>query len=1017
MIIGKDQPITFQLDTGSSVNMIPASYVDAGKIRPYHKRLKMWNNAETRPKGTCRESVLNPRTGKRYFVEFIVFEEADCTPLLSLETCERMKLVTINDNEFDHVNTIRQWTTEFSDVFDNKPGTLPGKQHLTVDESVKPVVMPARRVPVAIRDKLKAELDRMVELKIIEPVSEPTPWVSQMVTTEKKSGALRVCIDPRELNKALQRERFTLPVLEDSTHELRESRVFTKADLASGYWHIELDEESSLLTTFQSCHGRYRWLRLPFGISVASEIFQKRLQDMLGDLKGIIIVADDIVIHASTQAEHDEYLRALLQRCQEVGIKLNPAKFETGLSCLTFLGHRITKDGLQADPEKVQAISNMKAPSDRTELRRFLGMVTYLAKLIPLASDILHPLQSLMKKEVHFQWSSTQQDAFNKIKACLSNDTALAFFDPTKEVTLQNDASEYGLGSVLLQDGRPVGYASRSLKPAERNYAQIEKEMLAAVFGLEKFHHYTYGASSVTVITDHKPLVPIMNKPLSKAPKRLQAMMMRMQPYTVNMVYQPGSQLIIADTLSRAPLPVSASSNEHDDFSQVNNLQWTPVKQERLTEIERATDKDNVMMKLKARITTGWPEKLADLEPELKPYFSYRDELTLQDGLIVRGDRIVIPASMRLEVKRKVHAGHMGINSCIRRARDLVFWPGMSKEIQQYVEACETCARYASTQQPETLHLHPVPNRPWSKVGIDLFSISGRDYLVTVDYMSNFYEVDYLPETTAATVITKIKYHFARHGIPDIVITGNGPQFACGLFRQFASTWEFDHQPISPGNSKANGAAEAAVKDAKKMMKRCIAEKTDPYLGLLNVRNTPTEGINTSPVQRLFGRRTKTVTPTSASRLQPRYDVSDEVAKKEEQRRSNAATQDRSRKDLRQMRPGEGIWIQPISGKTKEWTRGTVEERTSERAYDVRSNDNGRIYRRDRQRLRVDKTLCGQAATTAHSEKHDDSSPVVGTPNAEATPFPDATRTGTPVMQPRTTRSGRVVKTPVKLDI
>ena len=587
MIIGKDQPITFQLDTGSSVNMIPASYVDAGKIRPYHKRLKMWNNDETRPKGTCRESVLNPRTGKRYFVEFIVFEEADCTPLLSLETCERMKLVTINDNEFDHVNTIRQWTTEFSDVFDNKPGTL----------------------------------------------------------------------------------------------------------------------------------------------------------------------------------------------------------------------------------------------------------------------------------------------------------------------------------------------------------------------------------------------------------------------------------------------PVSASSKEHDDFSQVNNLQWTPVKRERLTEIEKATDKDNVMMKLKARIITGWPEKLADLEPELKPYFSYRDELTLQDGLIVRGDRIVIPASMRLEVKRKVHAGHMGINSCIRRARDLVFWPGMSKEIHQYVEACDTCARYASTQQPETLHLHPVPNRPWSKVGIDLFSISGRDYLVPVDYMSNFYEVDYLPETTAATVITKIKYHFARHGIPDIVITDNGPQFACGLFRQFASTWEFDHQPISPGNSKANGAAEAAAKYAKKMMKRCIAEKTDPYLGLLNLRNTPTEGINTSPVQRLFGRRTKTVTPTSASRLQPRYDVSDEVAKKEEQRRSNAATQDRSRKDLRQMRPGEGIWIQPISGKTKEWTRGTVEERTSERAYDVRSNDNGRIYRRDRQRLRVDKTLCGQAATTAHSEKHDDSSPVVGTPNAEATPFPDATRTGSPVMQPRTTRSGRVVNTPVKLDI
>ena len=195
MIIGKDQLITFQLDSGSSMNIIPALYVDASKIRTHHTRLKTWNSAKTRPKGSRREPVLNIRTGKRYSIEFNVSIEADRTPLLSFETYERMKLASINDDELDHVNAIRHWTTEFSDVFDNKPGTLPGKQHLVVDGSVKPVVMPARSVSVVIRDKLKAELDRMVEQHILEMVSEPTPWVSQMVTTEKKSGALRVCID------------------------------------------------------------------------------------------------------------------------------------------------------------------------------------------------------------------------------------------------------------------------------------------------------------------------------------------------------------------------------------------------------------------------------------------------------------------------------------------------------------------------------------------------------------------------------------------------------------------------------------------------------------------------------------------------------------------------------------------------------------------------------------------------------------------------------------------------------
>ena len=179
------------------------------------------------------------------------------------------------------------------------------------------------------------------------------------------------------------------------------------------------------------------------------------------------------------------------------------------------------------------------------------------------------------------------------------------------------------------------------------------------------------------------------------------------------------------------------------------------------------TEQDGALQKLRRVITNGWTRELADVEAEVKPYFSYRDELTTQDGIILRGDRIVIPTSMRKEVKQKAHAGHMAINACIRRARDLVFWPGLSKEIRQLVESCKTCARHANKQQPETLHMHPVPDRPWAKVGTDLFTISGRDYLVTVDYFSNFYEIDFLADTLLETIIGKLKNHFARHGIPD----------------------------------------------------------------------------------------------------------------------------------------------------------------------------------------------------------------------------------------------------------
>ena len=172
---------------------------------------------------------------------------------------------------------------------------------------------------------------------------------------------------------------------------------------------------------------------------------------------------------------------------------------------------------------------------------------------------------------------------------------------------------------------------------------------------------------------------------------------------------------------------------------------------------------------------------------------------------------------------------------------------------------------------------HAPGTRPTvGKIGTDLFTISGRDYLVTVDYFSNFYEIDFLADTLSETAISKPKNHFVRHGIPDTVISDNGPQFSSEAFRNFAEKWEFDHERISPGNSKANGAAKAAVKDAKKMMKRCRAEKSDPFIGLLNVRNTPSEGMLTSPAQRLFGRRTKTTTPTTGNLLQLKYDVADD---------------------------------------------------------------------------------------------------------------------------------------------
>ena len=308
----------------------------------------------------------------------------------------------------------------------------------------------------------------------------------------------------------------------------------------------------------------------------------------------------------------------------------------------------------------------------------------------------------------------------------------------------------------------------------------------------------------------------------------------------------------------------------------------------------------------------------------------------------------------------------------------------MSSEIRLFVENCETCARHTSKQQPETLFLHPVPDRLWHNVGIEIFTIKSRNYLVRVDYLSNFYEVDFLPDTLASTCIRKIKYHFATHGIRDVVVSDNGSQFSCREFSAFAAKWEFSNERSSPGNSKSNGAAEAVVKDANKFMNKCNEEKSDPYLGLLNVRNTPAESLRISPVQRLFGRRTRTVLPTLNDRLKLAADTSADIQKKETRRQKAAENLHHRRKDLPSLISGAKVFIQPIDGKSRQWQPVVITDKTSSRSYEVSCN--GRVLQRNRQFIRPAPTTAIEGPDQASSPSPSPKLPGPSTPVPKTTP-------------------------------
>ena len=278
----------------------------------------------------------------------------------------------------------------------------------------------------------------------------------------------------------------------------------------------------------------------------------------------------------------------------------------------------------------------------------------------------------------------------------------------------------------------------------------------------------------------------------------------------------------------------------------------------------------------------------------------------------------------------------MGINSCIRRARELVSWPGMSADIRQMVESCETCSAMADRQSAEPLFLHDVPSRPWEKVATDLFTVHGRNYLLTVDFYSNFFEVDYLgDDMTSEAVITKLKHHFARHGVPDKVHSDGGPQYSSEKFRQFSEAWGFQHDLSSPGNSRSNGCAEAHVKIAKKLMKKCAISKEDPYLGLLNLRNTPTEGLDTSPAQRSMGRRTKTIIPTTAALLEPKQVTGRNVKAQKENQRMATAERHASKRTLPPLQEGDNVRMQPIEPGKELWQEATVTKKLKGCMYEV----------------------------------------------------------------------------------
>ncbi|KAM7281966.1 uncharacterized protein ISCGN_002124 [Ixodes scapularis] len=909
-----ETPVVFRIDTGADETVLPAAtfqkvFAKCHKLSEPQRRL---HGPDGRPLKVMGSAWMKLNCRGQQALEEVYIVKGLRKPLLGKPAIEKFRLCP---QICMTANKACEPKKEFSHLFQGL-GSLEGAHVLKLKPNATPFAIASpRRVPLSLYRETQKELENMQSQGVISPVEEPTEWCAPMVIVPKPPGKIRICVDLTQLNKHIQREYHPIPSVEHTLGRLAGAKIFSKLDANSGFWQIPLDEKSRLLTTFITPFGRFCFNRLPFGITSAPEHFQRRITQLLQGMEGVLCHMDDILIWASSSKQHEQRLREVLRRLSSAGLTLNEDKCVFRVRSIKFLGHQVDSDGVRPDETIVNAVKEMPIPTSKQEVKRIMGMATYLGRFVPHLSDLLHPLSSLLSSKVDFVWDHPQQKAFTKWKEILSTCPVLGIYDANKRSIVSADASSYGLGAVLRQeqeDGsyRVIAYASRTLTETEKRYAQIEKEGLALTWAFEKFRDYIVGTHFV-LETDHKPLISLFgSKSLDDLTPRLQRLRMRLMRYSFEVVHVPGKELQAADSLSRSPLPQRQDREMQEEIDCfIRHIETSlPATQTSLQWITAEQNKDPVCQRLASYSHKGWPNRRG-LGTDLKEYYEYRHHIAVQNSLLMNGSRIVVPESCRPHILQQLHEGHMGIGKCKARANVSVWWPRINDHIERLVKNCEKCIK---TGQNRKLPLIPseFPSQPWERVAMDLFFIHGKWWLVVVDYYSRYPEIARLESLTAACVIMHCKSIFARHGIPEVVVSDNGPQFSGttgSAFTKFSQTYGFKHITSSPRYAQSNGMAEAAVK----IIKRSLSKTEDPYETLMIYRSTPLPN-GYSPIELLMGRRIRTTVPIATQLLEPKLPDQKELRHYEQENRNRQKQYFDRRHGVRQLDPlgsGERVWV------------------------------------------------------------------------------------------------------------
>jgi len=860
------------VDTGSTVNIIDGDTWDNLKC----KRVK----CITQRKGCDRElftyAAHKPLEILGCFTACVRFQDCEVAaefvvvkgsgkPLLGYETAVELGVLKMCCNVGEMKDEVMK---EFGSVFEGI-GKLKGVQvrlHRKSENDVKPVIQQLRRPPFSMRSRIEKELDTLEDLDIIEKVNEPSRWVSPIVVVPKANGEIRICVDMRQANKAIEREIFPIPTVEETLQDFNGCSMFSKLDLTRGYHQIEIEEGSREITTFITHNGMYRYKRLMFGISSAPEKYQQVMQQVLHGIDGVRNISDDITVAGETKAQHDSRLRQVLARLSQAGLTLNAEKCRFGIDRMEFFGLVLSERGVDISKDKVHAVENAREPETAAEVRSFLGLVNFSARFIPNLATVSEPLRRLTRKDVPFEWGLDQANAFKMLKSALSDAQTLGYYARDAETHVIADASPVGLGAVIVQrqndEYRVIAYASRSLTDVERRYSQTEKEALGLVWACERFHMYLYG-TKFQLITDHKPL-EVLYSTRSKPSARIERWVLRLQSYDYVVKYRPGKENI-ADALSRLSCGTRSTNTEKRNVTEeyVRAIAAEAVPKAMLPrEVEQASNDDVEMSMLRHCINTdSWSQ------PEAMKYVHVKNELCVLGKLVMRGTRLVIPKALRQRVLEIAHEGHVGIAAMKLRLRTKVWWPSIDKDAEKHVKLCHGCQLMAKPTAPEPMIRTELPPGKWQDVAVDLLGPmpTGEYLLVVVDYYTRYYEVEITMSTTTRRVCTLLDKIFSVHGFPVTLKSDNGPQFIADEFREYAEERGITHRKVTPLWAQANGEVERQNRSMLKSMRIAHAEgrnwRTALIVYLFAYRTTPHSVTGKPPAELLFGRSIRSKLP------------------------------------------------------------------------------------------------------------------------------------------------------------